>query len=592
MSNMKIGTAAGKYSKCIVLGPFKTEPQQKEKRHQSASVNSHSAPVFFCFRDGVGNQRRCTPFHSLEKSRSVTSFAGLAWPLCARMTRTTSDRCWMYGSRKQVPLAAAAVVVWVPGDTQVMSQSKAPGWLRCFSWLPWIEGDGLIRMEEKAWAVASPAPEVRRLKLLNNGASTDGTGGARGSDDGAGAEAGGGAGVVLVRCSSAWWTDGLLAPLFSDLGGDGALQGLQPRRLDLDRMMRWLPGRTSGILAGRLPRLFLESRSSASSMAEHAMEVAQPEGLPRRWRDLLGASERLVLYLNKPWWELRALCRPSTMTSGSVQATGTMISGSVHATATIGCWNYGVGPCACRPLQLWPGPVQAAATMIAGPEQALDELHPGWGTVHTRLLVKFLSVHLVKLLRRRTLRSWDWDWCRRPRRTSSERQRSSVVRMAKLCHITQLPVVEKVEFKSLQQQQQQQRRLRCLHHQVLDQWQQLAGAWTSPQQNGGGLAWTLGGHVQHGGPLLMRAKEQSRSSPLLLQALLRCHVVQVVPVLALWEVLGFRWDPLDLEAKINKVFKRIQKLWRVHLWGTFPIRPVNGGARCWMRPWRSTTGAW
>ena len=49
MSNMKIGTAAGKYSKCIVLGPFKTEPQQKEKRHQSASVNSHSAPVFFCF---------------------------------------------------------------------------------------------------------------------------------------------------------------------------------------------------------------------------------------------------------------------------------------------------------------------------------------------------------------------------------------------------------------------------------------------------------------------------------------------------------------------------------------------------------------
>ena len=40
------------------------------------------------------------------------------------------------------------------------------------------------------------------------------------------------------------------------------------------------------------------------------------------------------------------------------------------------------------------------------------------------------------------------------------------------------PVVEKVEFKSLQQQQQQQpqpqpqqqqRRLRCLHHQVLDQ---------------------------------------------------------------------------------------------------------------------------
>ena len=135
------------------------------------------------------------------------------------------------------------------------------------------------------------------------------------------------------------------------------------------------------------------------------MEVAQPEGLPRRWRDLLGASERLVLYLNKPWWELRALCRPSTMTSGSVQATGTMISGSVHATATIGCWNYGVGPCACRPLQLWPGPVQAAATMIAGPEQALDELHPGWGTVHTRLLVKFLSVHLVKLLRRSTLRS-------------------------------------------------------------------------------------------------------------------------------------------------------------------------------------------
>jgi hypothetical protein len=63
--------------------------------------------------------------------------------------------------------------------------------------------DRLIRMEEKAWAVASPAPEVRRLKLLNNGASTDGTGGARGSDDGAGAEAGGGAGVVLVRCSSA-----------------------------------------------------------------------------------------------------------------------------------------------------------------------------------------------------------------------------------------------------------------------------------------------------------------------------------------------------------------------------------------------------
>ena len=49
MSNMKIGTAAGTYSKCIVLGPFKMEPQQKEKRPQSASVNSHSAPVFFVF---------------------------------------------------------------------------------------------------------------------------------------------------------------------------------------------------------------------------------------------------------------------------------------------------------------------------------------------------------------------------------------------------------------------------------------------------------------------------------------------------------------------------------------------------------------
>lgn len=62
--------------------------------------------------------------------------------------------------------------------------------------------DRLIRME-KAWAVASPAPEIRRLKLVDNETSTDGTGGARGSDDGAGAEAGGGAGVVLVRCSSA-----------------------------------------------------------------------------------------------------------------------------------------------------------------------------------------------------------------------------------------------------------------------------------------------------------------------------------------------------------------------------------------------------
>ena len=39
--------------------------------------------------------------------------------------------------------------------------------------------DRLIRMEEKARAVASPAPEVRRLKLVE-GASTEGTGGARG----------------------------------------------------------------------------------------------------------------------------------------------------------------------------------------------------------------------------------------------------------------------------------------------------------------------------------------------------------------------------------------------------------------------------
>ena len=124
--------------------PFQNGTTTKRKTPPISFSEFTFRSSVFLFRDGVGNQRRCTPFHSLEKSRSVTSFAGLAWPLCARMTRTTSDRCWMYGSRKQVPLAAAAVVVWVPGDTQVMSQSKAPGWLRCFSWLPWIEGDGSL----------------------------------------------------------------------------------------------------------------------------------------------------------------------------------------------------------------------------------------------------------------------------------------------------------------------------------------------------------------------------------------------------------------------------------------------------------------
>ena len=54
-------------------------------------------------------------------------------------------------------------------------------------------------MEEKARAVASPAPEVRRLKLVE-GASTEGTGGARGSDDGAMAKFGISKNVRKANC--------------------------------------------------------------------------------------------------------------------------------------------------------------------------------------------------------------------------------------------------------------------------------------------------------------------------------------------------------------------------------------------------------
>ena len=48
MSKMKIGRPAGKYSMCIVLGPSQKKQNKKAKRHQSALVDSYSAPVFFC----------------------------------------------------------------------------------------------------------------------------------------------------------------------------------------------------------------------------------------------------------------------------------------------------------------------------------------------------------------------------------------------------------------------------------------------------------------------------------------------------------------------------------------------------------------
>ena len=46
---MKIGTTAGKIFYVHCFRPFSKRNQgKKEKRHQSASVDSHSAPVFFC----------------------------------------------------------------------------------------------------------------------------------------------------------------------------------------------------------------------------------------------------------------------------------------------------------------------------------------------------------------------------------------------------------------------------------------------------------------------------------------------------------------------------------------------------------------
>ena len=48
-SNVKIGTTAGKIFYVHCFRPFSKRNQgKKEKRHQSASVDSHSAPVFFC----------------------------------------------------------------------------------------------------------------------------------------------------------------------------------------------------------------------------------------------------------------------------------------------------------------------------------------------------------------------------------------------------------------------------------------------------------------------------------------------------------------------------------------------------------------
>ena len=47
-SNVKIGTTAGKIFYVHCFRPFSKRNQgKKEKRHQSASVDSHSAPVFF-----------------------------------------------------------------------------------------------------------------------------------------------------------------------------------------------------------------------------------------------------------------------------------------------------------------------------------------------------------------------------------------------------------------------------------------------------------------------------------------------------------------------------------------------------------------
>ena len=273
--------------------------------------------------------------------------------------------------------------------------------------------DRLIQMEEKARAGRSQTPEVKRLKVVEGDLALVGADGARGSGDGVRVEPEAIADPVVLQLQDGPDVpapDGLLAPLFSDLSGDGGPQGVQPRRLDLDdgvdpprplslenlgREQGLLPGHGRQVDAERavvpvnrdgmgqvreaggtfshapwaansqvvLPggvNPFWSPEVRHRAMVEQAVEVARPEGLPPMAGPPMSYGPVQALGV-VPQQALVGTSGPGqaapTMSSSLVQAAGTTVAGPVQASgSTSSSPGNAAGPMAsgpCRPLRLW-----------------------------------------------------------------------------------------------------------------------------------------------------------------------------------------------------------------------------------------------